>query len=184
MNVFCLDKDPYKSAEYMCDKHIVKMIIETCQLLSATLDCNWIDYEYEWKDPDKPSQRLGCVNYPPAHIKHPSTLWVRKARGNYIWLTKHLEALNKEYWKRYNRVHVRYDDTEKYDLYLDKLNFEIQEQTPFTIAITDKRWHLDCPIESYRLYYNMEKFVFAKWKLGNVPEWFTGAPVYEVSLES
>mgnify|MGYP006111384259 CR=1 FL=1 len=35
MNIFCLDKDPVKAAEMMCDKHVVKMIIESCQILSA-----------------------------------------------------------------------------------------------------------------------------------------------------
>ena len=37
MNIFYLDKDLSKSAEYLCDKHIVKMIIEHIQLLSTAL---------------------------------------------------------------------------------------------------------------------------------------------------
>jgi len=35
MNIFYLDKDPIKSAEMHCDKHVVKMIIEYAQLLST-----------------------------------------------------------------------------------------------------------------------------------------------------
>ena len=64
------------------------------------------------------------------------------------------------------------------------LTFAKDRKTEFVQAITDKRWHRKDPIEAYRTYYNMEKFVFAKWKMGNVPDWFTGAPKYEVILET
>ena len=35
MNIFALSSDPFESAQMMCDKHVVKMIIETAQLLST-----------------------------------------------------------------------------------------------------------------------------------------------------
>ena len=35
MNIFVLDRDPIQAAKYMCDKHVVKMILESCQLLST-----------------------------------------------------------------------------------------------------------------------------------------------------
>ena len=41
MNIFVLDRDPTKAAHMMCDKHVVKMIIESAQMLSAVLDCQY-----------------------------------------------------------------------------------------------------------------------------------------------
>ena len=41
MNIFVLDRDPYKAAEMMCDKHVVKMIVESCQMLSAGMDITY-----------------------------------------------------------------------------------------------------------------------------------------------
>jgi len=38
MNIFVLDKDPYVAAQMMCDKHVVKMILEGSQMLS-TVHC-------------------------------------------------------------------------------------------------------------------------------------------------
>ena len=35
MNIFCLDEDPIKAVQMMCDKHIVKMILESAQLMST-----------------------------------------------------------------------------------------------------------------------------------------------------
>lgn len=181
MNVFCLDKDPRKSAEMMCDKHVVKMILESCQILSAVLDVNYID-EYRGKTDVKPSFQLGCPGYPPAHVKHPSTLWAIESKGNAKWLIKHLRALNMEYTKRYMKTHKLAGCTMIYEAQLQYLKFSKERKTKFTQAITNKKWHNKDSIEAYRTYYNMEKFIFAKWKLGNIPEWFTGPPNYNIEL--
>ena len=37
MNIFFLDKTPEKSAEFLCDKHIPKMLLESCQMLSTAV---------------------------------------------------------------------------------------------------------------------------------------------------
>tara|TARA_R110000772_G_scaffold148811_2_gene259388 strand:- start:7770 stop:8324 length:555 start_codon:yes stop_codon:yes gene_type:complete len=181
VNVFCLDKDPRKSAEMMCDKHVVKMILESCQILSAVLDVNYID-EYRGKTDVKPSFQLGCPGYPPAHVKHPSTLWAIESKGNAKWLIKHLRALNMEYTKRYMKTHKLAGCTMIYEAQLQYLKFSKERKTKFTQAITNKKWHNKDSIEAYRTYYNMEKFIFAKWKLGNIPEWFTGPPNYNIEL--
>ena len=48
MNIFYLDKDPVKAAEMSCDKHVVKMILESAQMLCTAkrvLDgIEWTDY--------------------------------------------------------------------------------------------------------------------------------------------
>ena len=35
MNIFYLDRDPVIAAQMMCDKHVVKMILESAQMLST-----------------------------------------------------------------------------------------------------------------------------------------------------
>ena len=35
MNIFILDEDPVQAAQLQCDKHVVKMIVESAQMLST-----------------------------------------------------------------------------------------------------------------------------------------------------
>ena len=46
MNIFFLDKDPVISAQMMCNKHVVKMILETAQMICTTHHLVG-GYEYE-----------------------------------------------------------------------------------------------------------------------------------------
>ena len=183
MNIFILDKSINKCAEYHCDKHVVKMIIETCQILSAVIDVNYIDEHRGkgWKS--KPSQQLGLPNYPPAHVKHPATLWAIEARGKAKWVCHHLRELCHQYYLRYDKNHKLEGCTMIYEAQLKYCEFKKERKTEFVQAITNKKWHRKDPVEAYRTYYNMEKFTFAKWKLGNIPNWFVGAPTYEVVLD-
>ena len=103
MNIFVLDRNPKIAAYMMCDKHVVKMILESAQMLSAVLYC---DYKDEYKGSDKPViEQFGLPGYPKAHAKHPCTLWARQSKQNAMWLVQHMRALCLEYTKRYNKVH-------------------------------------------------------------------------------
>lgn len=46
MNIFILDTDPIVAAKYLCDKHIVKMAVESCQLLSTALPQDKAPYKH------------------------------------------------------------------------------------------------------------------------------------------
>lgn len=170
MNIFILDKNPKIAAEMMCDKHVVKMIVESAQILSAVVDGN---YKNEHRGLGRPSEQLGLPQYPKAHAKHPSTLWAKKSRGNYRWLIRHMRALCSEYRKRYeDRIHKLEGTLMIYEGQDQYLTFAQERRSPFEIAITNKEWHDPDPIKAYQTYYNMEKSRFAKWKLGNVPKWY------------
>lgn len=91
MNIFVLDKDPAKAARMLCDAHVVKMIVESAQLLSTH---------------DRLSGRFGDVSglYKITHVNHPC----RKCLSNSInraWLICHLDALLSEYYHRYRKTH-------------------------------------------------------------------------------
>ena len=173
MNIFVLDNDPYKAAEMMCDKHVVKMIVESCQMLSAAMDSG------RGKGKNEPSVSFNLPQYPKSVRKHPCTLWVIESIENYHWLLKHLDGLCIEYTKRYNKVH-KYSQginkpLETYSGQVIWLDLPDVPQTKFVQCIANKDLHRDNPIEGYREYYLVEKAYFAKWKLGNTPEWFTNA---------
>ena len=69
MNIFILDLDPQSCAEAHCDKHVVKMILETAQLLSSALWITGVEAPY----------RL-------THKNHPCAIWTRESLDNYMWL--------------------------------------------------------------------------------------------------
>jgi len=89
MNIFYLDRDPHEAARLQCDRHVVKMILETAQLLSTAH--NELDG--------------GQIAYKSTHKNHPSAVWARASSQNYTWLQRHLMALGDEYTRRYGRVH-------------------------------------------------------------------------------
>lgn len=145
MNIFYLDQNPRKSAQAMTNKHIVKMILETAQLLSSAHHI--LDGEIS---PFK------SVLYKPTHKNHPSTIWTRESHENYEWLYEHFLELCNEYTRRYHRVHLT--ETKLKDvLYHLPLNIPLKKRTPIRIAITNTAHHRKNPVESYRVYYEAEK---------------------------
>jgi len=92
MNIFYLDKDPWKAAKYQYNKHVVKMILESAQMLCT------VHHKYMGEDADVP--------YKPTHKNHPSTVWAARSAENYEWLYKHFLALCHEYTLRYGKVHL------------------------------------------------------------------------------
>ena len=96
MNIFYLHKDPVKAAQYQYNKHVVKMILESAQMLCTA------HHHY--------AEELGYDNsyipYKKAHYNHPSTIWTRQNSRNYYWLYHHMLALGDEYTKRYNKTHL------------------------------------------------------------------------------
>ena len=76
MNIFVLDEHPYKAAKYHCDKHVVKMILESARMLCT------VHRRYALWAP-----------YKPVHQKHPCTLWVGESVQNYSWMILLVHAL-------------------------------------------------------------------------------------------
>lgn len=96
MNIFYLDNDPKIAASYFYDKHKVKMILESAQMLCTA------HHHY--------AEKLGYDNsyipYKKAHYNHPSTIWCRQNSRQYYWLFHHMLALGNEYTKRYGKKHL------------------------------------------------------------------------------
>lgn len=90
MNIFYLHSCPDTAARLQYNKHVVKMILETAQLLCTA------------------HRELGNDNVPykSTHRNHPSAIWARQDAFNYVWLYKHMIGLGDEYRRRYNRDHL------------------------------------------------------------------------------
>lgn len=141
MNIFVLDSDTKKCAQYHCDKHVVKMIIETAQILST------VHYVID-KDRYKNLQEF---IYKETHINHPAIKWASESRMNYIWLSELGLELCKEYTRRFNKVH-------KSEAVLFLLYKNVPDSGKYTITKFPRIFpihyaHIENTIEAYREYY-------------------------------
>lgn len=178
MNIFYIDRDPYKAAEQMVDKHVVKMILETAQLLSTAhrlLDGE----EYvgqsasgrkakRWRLSDERENVL----YSATHINHPSAVWCRQSNNNYNWLFCHLVGLCKEYTYRYGKIHKIQQNTDFMRM-LQSLphNIPVGHLTHVTPAMAEEYLVGKDSLLSYRNYYIQGKTHLHKWTNREVPEW-------------
>ncbi|KKN10066.1 hypothetical protein LCGC14_1040300 [marine sediment metagenome] len=113
MNIFVLDVDAKNAARYLCDKHVIKMIVESAQLLSTAhrvVDGErrvTLNAAYQMITVyDHPIPEMENVLYKAYSVYHPCCKWVRSSFGNYSWLYAHFVALCIEYHHRYGKIHL------------------------------------------------------------------------------
>jgi hypothetical protein len=165
MNIFYLHNHPTICAIYHNDKHVVKMILETTQLLYTCLHLS--NPELISSAPmNKAKTRNG---YKPTHKNHPSSLWTRKSISNYNWLCSLGIELCREYTYRYNKIHTCQQHLQWLSKQIPLLpNIPFTEPTP----AMPEEYKQSNSILSYRNYYIHEKAHFCKWSKRNVPHWF------------
>ena len=153
MNIFVLDEDPKVAAEMACDKHVVRMIMETAQMLCTVARSLGRD--------DAP--------YKSTHARHPCTVWAGETLSNWQWLVTHGKALCAEYTKRYGKVHK---SEAVIDWCINSKSFpKAGPLTPFAQAMPERYKNAD-PVQAYRHYYVAEKSRFAKWNYSDTPWWW------------
>jgi len=156
MNIFVLDTDVTKAAQYHIDKHCVKMILETTQLLNNAMIVGRPGYDPVYKM---------------THKNHPCSIWTAESLDNFEWLTDLGLALCREYTFRYSKTHKcqpiiqSFSDDAK-NLILPKIGL-----TPYKLCMPDQYKVAD-PIESYRNYYRGDKAYIAKWSKREQPYWW------------
>ena len=159
MNIFYLDRDPVTAAKAMTNKHVVKMIVESAQLLSTAhrvLDGT------PTVQLSKSGARLtryahdNVVLYKSTHINHPSAIWARTSTSNYMWLYKHFCALCDEYTARYGKVHAT-DMRLRAVLSTPPVRLTSTQHTLMPCAMPDGYIIAGDPVRSYRDYYISEK---------------------------
>ena len=146
MNIFYLNRDPVKAAQIQYNKHVVKMILESAQMLCTA------HHHYD---------NGHNVPYKKAHYNHPSTIWCRQNSRQYYWLFHHMLALGDEYTKRYNKTHLSI--TKCFDVLKDcpvgmPLGGEFNEPPQ---CMPEQYKVPGCSVTAYWNYYEREKHTVA-----------------------
>lgn len=181
MNIFYLSNNPKEAALFHVDKHVVKMILESAQLLCTAhrlIDGNLTvktkitktGKPRNQKHYQLPNSELDAKLYSATHINHPCAIWCRSNINNYMWLYDLFVCLCDEYTFRYGKKH-KTDFLLRDVLSNAPINISTAEFTSPAQAMPREYRHAD-PIVAYRQYYIGAKRKFAKWTSRPVPSWF------------
>ena len=152
MNIFVLDSKIDRCARYHCDKHVVKMILESVQILCTALNKKGFHTPYR-----------------STHMKHPCVLWVEASHDNFLWLLDLTRALNAEYRHRFQK-----EVDHRSMVVLDEIRgvrFPSCGLTPFAQAMPEAYKVPGDAVAAYRSFYLGEKMHFAVWTRRRKPFW-------------
>ena len=160
MNIFAIEQTPsgdidwVKSAQSQDNYRVVKMILESVQMLCTAIN----DQHGEQVTP-----------YRNAHLNHPSTKWVRESSANFERLVEHTLAMLDEYTERFGKIHKCAGVLEKVlDLY-DPNRFNCHIDTPLPLCMPDE-FKGDSIVESYRKFYASKPRM--RYPTEKIPVWF------------
>lgn len=168
MNIFVTDLDPTKAAIALPDRHIVKMGLESCQLLSVVASKWYHNYGRLHKKDKTP-----YVTEKGAFRNHPCTQWVAASPHNAMWLIEHGIALCEEYTYRYGKIHSCQETLEEaLDIFPQGSS---SKATPFVRAMPDE-YKLDTSIDTctaYKMYVASKPWVSTNYlrKPERKPDW-------------
>lgn len=172
MNIFATSSCPVESAQALADKHVVKMIVESAQILSTALITVW---------GFKPGSVIGGVTlYRPTHAYHPCVKWAGESVANMRWLARHGIALCDEYSMRYSTAKVlkRHKSTDLLRAILKLVEVDVGVSsdsafTPMALAMPD-HFKRDDPHMAYKLYLRAKYQTWADE--GHPPRWTKREP--------
>lgn len=157
MNIFFLDRDPVEAARAHNDKHVIKMILETAQLLSTAHHA--LDTE--------PPEGI----YKMTHRHHPCAIWVQQSKQHYAWTHRLLEELCIEYTYRYGKVHKTQSSGVVHALRYAPPALPLAPwNDPPQCMPTE--YQIGGPVQAYRAYYTGPKARLAGWKHRGQPAWW------------
>lgn len=162
MNIFAPYSDPVASAIALADKHVVKMALETAQILSTVLH------------QQSPSAALEAQAYRPTHAHHPCVKWAASSQAAAAWTLLHGLALCNEYAHRYGRTHKSYDVLMRIAPYLGLL--PDAPLAPFAQAMPAE-FHDGDAHAAYRAYLTSKYKAWgdARWTNRAAPDWCADA---------
>ena len=153
MNIFILDRDIRRCARYHADQHVVKMILESAQMLCTVVN-----------------EAGGKAPYKTTHVHHPCTLWTGQSLSNWLWLQKLAMALNDEYRYRYGASKDHKSAVIVKNLPVPPI--EDKGLTEFAQAMPEQYRVPGDAVAAYRRFYAGEKSRFARWTRRSRPKWF------------
>ena len=184
MNIFLLSLNPEEAAEFHCDKHVIKMILETTQLLYMCWayfdENNWRDNleiqlteNKTMKEMKENNQKVNFSTYKcgKGHMNHPCSKWLRESSQNYKWLCELGLKLCEEKAHRWpkNKKHGSQGHLEVLSNNIPK-GLKDLETNSYALAMPEE-CKLDNAVESYRKYYILHKQHIYKWTNRKNPFW-------------
>lgn len=144
MNIFITSSCPTESAIVLPDRHITKMAVESCQLLSIVASSWYHNYGELHRADGTPYNTIKG-----AFRNHPCTQWSANHVNNASWLIQHGLALCKEFEYRYDKTHGCYQTLlEAHELFPKG---DVSNPTPFVRAMPDC-YKLDTNIDTFQAY--------------------------------
>lgn len=177
MNIFVLHSNPNKAARWHADKHVIKMLLESVQMLYTA---HWTVAfplllaqrspqalsKVQKTLPTPPSIRFGQAprqlknpeqqGFRPVHVQHPCTKWVRESKENYLWLCRLALALAKECKHRWPTTPPHSCQAHAEWLLTHPPALPWGPRTAFAVAMPPEVKRHD-PIVSYRAFYKGSK---------------------------
>lgn len=159
MNIFYLDECPIKAAQAMCNRHVLKMVLESGQLLCSA-------HHYYPNADNKYIQNVYLLT----HKNHPCSIWVRTSIHHYNWLMEHAKALCAEYTFRYEKEHLTEQVLRLLDVYQPSIPDVGWSEPPKCMPLI---YHRSSTVDSYRAYYRLDKMrnIDCRWKKREKPQW-------------
>lgn len=159
MNLFILDKCPTVAAQFNCNRHVVKIILEAVEMMG---------YAY---NPD--NFVLPGFSHKRPHYNHPMSKWVRCSKENFNWTLEHAFGLCHEYTYRYEKIHAYQKHIEWISSNMPSIENSNQTDWPRCFG----KWSgviipTESAVEDYRKYYIVAKRNFVAWKKRETPHWF------------
>jgi hypothetical protein len=149
MNIFATSPCPKESAKFLDNKRLVKMCLETTQILCTVINEN-------------AGEKI--TPYKSTHKNHPCVKWAGESQENFFWLNIHAMELCGEYKIRFGKVHactlIASD--------LPLLDVEKIEQTPFVNCAANKSLGLDFK-HINNVHEAYKQYLKARWKLDKMP---------------
>jgi hypothetical protein len=160
VNIFMVDSDPVIAAQSLCNRHVVKMILESSQLLCTA------HHVLGTGVPSTDKVKF----YKSTHKNHPCSIWTRKCQNNYVWLARHAKALAKEYTFRYGKRHKSEATIDYCSENIPLIEVHPSITTP-ALAMPPE-YKIGDTVESYRAYYRYKaKTIDFRYSGRKIPSW-------------
>ncbi len=175
MNIFAVDEDPALAAFALPDKYVVKMPVETCQMIALVFSKWYWNVGPVLKENNEPyNVEKGAFR------NHPCTKWVAESDNNLEWLLQHGISLCNEYTSRYGKKHSC-ERTIRMAGLVQMGNGCPEKHTPFVRAMPDVLKyddHIDT-ITAYRMYLSTKPWILENYKRvpENKPSWLPAQPL-------
>ena len=164
---------PSEIADMYCDQHVVKIILEICQMLYTSW---YFSDEYHIVTERAPYNKSGKARgYRPAHKGHPMTMWVASSRENYLFTVEISLALAKEYTGRYGKIHsceahaiwLRENTPSRFEVRKSPNAYYATEDIPAGLTpipeCMPEEYKVPSIVKAYQMYYMMDKMKFARF---------------------